>query len=142
MNLRLNKIRSIIKKSLKRVQRKWKWLWIKALWVRANWKCTKRETTLWSCQKWKVLDQNQVHWLSDGNCLNIREIVRLLRYKVVNKVPRFDSTGSNLWIGLGEFTRLILYADYLVLAKADSDIYLYKGLLKKADVYTFCPITK
>ena len=36
-----------------------------------------------------VVDQNQVHWLFDGNCLKVKEIAQLLHcYLVTNPILR------------------------------------------------------
>ena len=43
-------------------------------------KCNDAESQLKSHTN-PVIDENQVHWLSDGNCLNMGEIARLLRYE-------------------------------------------------------------
>ena len=89
------------------VQRKM--LWTRALWTGAHWKClkVKRNRSVvppfgivlfqvafldvqrgWVLDKFfysPSFDQSHIHWLSDGNCLYVREIARLLRYK--NELP-------------------------------------------------------
>ena len=104
-----------------------------------------------------VIDQNHVHWLSDGIWLKIGEITRSLRCKASYPVqvtqPMFwsrlvqRSTKSKDIIvrvdisetGLKKLARLICHVDYIVLAKTNFKIYLYNRLQQKADDYTLRP---